>query len=399
MKRWDELNAFFAKSGAEIIFGLNALAGRSVKSGGQAVGPWNYTNAESFIRYTVGKNYNIYGWELGNELSGNGVGTRITANQYAADTAALKSIVQKIYKDVDFKPLVIAPGVDTHLVEKILNPSVLDNTIRTFSGLQNIIKESATSATAWVGEAGGAYNSGCNHVTNAFVFSFWYLDQLGMSANALLWHRLMGRKVLYTSFDGTKKIRSYTHCAKQSEGIMLLLINLDKRTTVQVKLAFNSTMTLRHKPRSRTLHQQHMSCEKMIIQLHQMADAEIIREYHLTAKDGNLQSQTMLLNGNILSVDSSGIIPPLEPLYVNSTEPITVAPLSIVFIHLPDIILPACKVYEQLPSMISKHGRLPVRLGGKGEIKDTSSTVSNSLDASEKLIESKTQGQSLSEKL
>ncbi|XP_039023932.1 heparanase-like protein 3 [Hibiscus syriacus] len=409
LKRWDELNDFFAKSGAKIIFGLNALSGRSIKPGGPAIGPWNYTNAESFIRYTVEKNYNIYGWELGNELSGNGVGTKITANQYAADAAALKSIVQKIYKDIDFKPLVIAPGgffdtnwfkefidktttsldvvthhiynlgpgVDTHLVEKILNPSVLDNIVGAFSGLQDIIKSSPTSATAWVGEAGGAYNSGHNLVTNAFVFSFWYLDQLGLAAkydtktycrqsliggnyglldtktfvpnpdyySALLWHRLMGRNVLYTSFNGTKKIRSYTHCAKQSEGIMLLLINLDKSTTVQVKLAFNNTNALRHKHRSRTLHNQHMSYEKMIVQLPQNDDAEIRREeYRLTPKDGNLQSQTILLNGNVLSVDSSGIIPPLEPLYVNSTKPIMVSPLSLVFIHLPDVILPACKV-------------------------------------------------------
>ena len=83
----------------------------------------------------------------------------------------------------------------------------------------------------------------------------------------------------------------------------------------------------------------------MIIQLPQGSDAEISREeYHLTAKDGNLHSQTMLLNGNILSVNLSGIIPPLEPLHVNSPKPIMVAPLSIVFTHMPDVIVPACKV-------------------------------------------------------
>ncbi|EOY31233.1 Glucuronidase 3 isoform 2 [Theobroma cacao] len=409
MNRWDELNAFFAKAGAKVIFGLNALTGRSIKSDDSAVGAWNYTNAESLIRYTVEKNYTIHGWELGNELCGSGVGTRVSANQYAADTAALQSIVQNIYKDVDFKPLIIAPGgfydsnwfkefidkttksldvvthhiynlgpgVDEHLVEKILNPSVLDGESGTFRGLHNIIKSSTTSATAWVGEAGGAYNSGHNLVTNAFVFSFWYLDQLGMASkydtktycrqsliggnygllntanfvpnpdyySALLWHQLMGRNVLSTSFAGTKKIRSYTHCAKQSKGITLLLINLDNSTTVQAKLAFNSTMTLQHKHRSRTLHHKHRSHKKSIIQLPQGTDAEIRREeYHLTAKDGNLHSQTMLLNGNILSVNSSGIIPPLEPLLVNSPKPIMVAPLSIVFIHMPDVIVPACKV-------------------------------------------------------
>ncbi|XVF48008.1 hypothetical protein PTKIN_Ptkin03bG0155600 [Pterospermum kingtungense] len=409
MKRWDELSAFFEKAGAKVIFGLNALIGRSIRRYGSAIGAWNYTNAESFIRYTFEKNYSIHGWELGNELCGSGVGTRVSANQYAADTAALQSIVQKIYGDVDLKPLVIAPGgfydpkwfkefidkttksldvvthhiynlgpgIDAHLVEKILNPSVLDNAAGTFRGLLNIIKSSTTSATAWVGESGGAYNSGRNLVTNAFVFSFWYLDQLGMASkydtktycrqslvggnygllnttnfvpnpdyySALLWHRLMGRNVLSTSFDGTKKIRSYTHCAKQSKGITLLLINLDNSTTVQAKLAFNSTMTLPYNHRSRTLQHKHEFHRTMIIQLPQGTAAEIRREeYHLTAKDGNLHSQTMLLNGNILSVDSSGIIPPLEPLHVISPKPISVAPLSIVFTHLPDVIVPACNV-------------------------------------------------------
>ncbi|KAJ0959449.1 putative glycosidase [Helianthus annuus] len=101
----------------------------------------------------------------------------------------------------------------------------------------NILKKSRSSTVAWVGEAGGAYNSGHNLVTNAFVFGFWYLDQLGMVSmydtktycrqtliggnygllntttfvpnpdyySALLWHRLMGRQVLSTSFVGTKQ--------------------------------------------------------------------------------------------------------------------------------------------------------------------------------------------------
>ncbi|MCI03131.1 heparanase-like protein 3-like, partial [Trifolium medium] len=34
--------------------------------------------------------------------------------------------------------------------------------------------------------------------------------------SALLWHRLMGRRVLSTTFSGTNKIRAYAHCAKQS---------------------------------------------------------------------------------------------------------------------------------------------------------------------------------------
>ena len=64
-------------------------------------------------------------------------------------------------------------GVDQHLVEKILDPSYLDGEANTFRSLHNIVRSSETSAVAWVGEAGGAYNNGHNLVTNAFVFSFW----------------------------------------------------------------------------------------------------------------------------------------------------------------------------------------------------------------------------------
>ncbi|KAK3039961.1 hypothetical protein RJ639_027151 [Escallonia herrerae] len=402
LSRWDELNIFFNKSGALIIFGLNALNGRTILPGGSAFGAWDSKNAAFLIAYTVKKGYPIYGWELGNELSGTGVGTKVTAAQYASDSISLQNVVQEIYKDVTSKPQIIAPGgffdqnwftdfvnktpktvdvishhiynlgsgADEHLVERILDPSTLDGEADTFSKLQNILKSSATSARAWVGEAGGAYNSGRNLVTNAFVFSFWYLDQLGMSSSydtktycrqsliggnygllnttnftpnpdyysALLWHRLMGTRVLSTSFSATKKIRAYAHCAKQSKGITVLLINLDNSTTVQAKLSFNSTWR-RHKHRSRG----HVHRRKVILLPRCQKRGAITREeYHLTAKDGNLHSQTMLLNGNALVLNSEGDIPPLHPLHVNSSEPITIAPYSIVFSHLPHVVLPAC---------------------------------------------------------
>ena len=49
----------------------------------------------------------------------------------------------------------------------------LDGEASTFSNLQGILKSAGTSTVAWVGEAGGAYNSGHHLVTDAFVFSFW----------------------------------------------------------------------------------------------------------------------------------------------------------------------------------------------------------------------------------
>ncbi|KAI8570610.1 hypothetical protein RHMOL_Rhmol01G0049000 [Rhododendron molle] len=405
LSRWDELNKFFNESGARVIFGLNALNGRSLQPDGSAVGAWDSTNAESFMRYTVKNDYSIYGWELGNELSGSGVGVRVAADQYASDAISLQHAVQDIYKSNETRPLTIGPGgffdenwfkefvdkttnsvdvlthhiynlgpgVDEHLVEKIVDPSYLDGEADTFSKLQSTLKSSTTSATAWVGEAGGAYNSGHDLVTNAFVFSFWYLDQLGMAStydtktycrqtlvggnygllntttfvpnpdyySALLWHRLMGENVLSTNFSGTKKIRAYAHCAKHSQGITLLLINLDNTTTVQTKVAFNGTRILRQQ---RHKHRSHGHREKVVRVHQQRKKIEMVREeYHLTAKDDNLHSQIMLLNGEILSVNSTGHIPPLVPVKVNSSEPITVAPFSIVFSHIPNVVLPACR--------------------------------------------------------
>ncbi|QHN93353.1 Heparanase-like protein [Arachis hypogaea] len=119
----DELNSFFQNAGANVIFGLNALAGRTIQSG-SAIGPWNF-NAESFIRYTVRKNYSIAGWEFGNELCGSGVGTSVSANQYASDIAALRNIIHDVYRGIRHMPLVISPGgfYDANWFQEFVNKS------------------------------------------------------------------------------------------------------------------------------------------------------------------------------------------------------------------------------------------------------------------------------------
>lgn len=402
LRRWDELNSFFLKSGAEVIFGLNALTGRTIRADGSAVGAWDSRNAESFIQYSSKKGYPISGWELGNELCGSGVGTRVAADQYANDTIALWNIVESAYKGTGYRPLVISPGgffdeawfkefltktgnsvdvtthhiynlgpgVDPHVIDNILNPSSLNNTVSTFHKLQSIIKSSPTTTVAWVGEAGGAYNSGRDHVSNAFVYSFWYLDQLGMSSvydtktycrqsliggyyslldtttfvpnpdfySALLWHQLMGRNVLATRFSGSNKLRAYAHCAKQSKGITLLLINLDENTTMDTTVLFNGTWSLQRRHHRIHRRKHAWSPNPGVYK----AAQNTREEYHLTAKDGDIQSRIMLLNGQILGLNSSGDIPPLEPISVNSSAPIVIAPYSIAFIHMPYVVLPAC---------------------------------------------------------
>ncbi|GLJ49120.1 hypothetical protein SUGI_1036230 [Cryptomeria japonica] len=391
MSRWDALNLFFRKTGAVVAFGLNALNGRKEVSKGVSEGPWDSTNAYDFIQYTVDHDYQINAWELGNELSGKGYGTSINATQYAADVINLKGILKKIYKDFQVKPQLVAPdgnfdanwykeflqqsgpdivgvvthhiyslgpGVDQHLVEKILDPSYLNQVESTFKSLENILETYGPWSSAWVGEAGGAYNSGHNLVTNAFVSSFWYLDQLGMAStyntksycrqsliggnygllntttyvpnpdyySALLWHRLMGPRVLSVSLTGTQYLRPYAHCTKNATGVTLLLINLSKSDGITVAVSTYSQNGGQKNLTART----------------DLVNGTSRLEYHLTAKDGDLHSQTMLLNGKALDVTPKGEIPALEPIEVNPQMPISIAPLSIAFVSLPYVQVLAC---------------------------------------------------------
>lgn len=49
-------------------------------------------------------------FRAGNELSGRGIGARITAKQYASDLQDLRDLIDEIYKGFDTKPLILTPG-------------------------------------------------------------------------------------------------------------------------------------------------------------------------------------------------------------------------------------------------------------------------------------------------
>lgn len=65
-------------------------------------------------------------------------------------------------------------------------------------------------------------------------------------------------------------------------------------------------------------------------------------EYHLTPKDGNIQSDEMLLNGSPLKLTDSSDIPAMNPRLVDPTSPISVAADSIVFVTIRNFEAPAC---------------------------------------------------------
>lgn len=58
-------------------------------------------------------------------------------------------------------------------MNKILNPDHLNKASSIFSNLSSTIQDNGPWASAWVGESGGAYNSGAKDISNTFVNSFW----------------------------------------------------------------------------------------------------------------------------------------------------------------------------------------------------------------------------------
>ncbi|KAK9034447.1 hypothetical protein V6N11_050611 [Hibiscus sabdariffa] len=309
------------ETGVMVTFGLNALHGRHNIKRSLWGGDWDSSNAQEFLKYTISKGYNIDSWEFGNELSGHG-------------SRVLDVMSHHMYN--------LGAGVDPKLISKILNPDHLNKASYTFGNLTHVIRRHGPWSSAWVGESGGAFNSGGSHVSNTFVNSFWYLDQLGMSA--LLWHRLMGKVVLSVESDASPFLRSYAHCSKGRAGVTLLVINLSNQTNfvMNVQNSINLKLAVNEQNISRGGFTHTLKKTFSWVGTKASNEALFREEYHLTPKDGYLQSQTMVLNGIPLEFTDSGNIPSLDPVHVNLKSPISISPLSIAFILFPNFEAPAC---------------------------------------------------------
>ncbi|KAL0420926.1 UNVERIFIED_CONTAM: Heparanase-like protein 2 [Sesamum latifolium] len=325
------------------------------------IGKWHHGNARDFMNYTAHKGYKIDSYELGNELCGSGVSARILPEQYGKDVITLKTVLRKLYPDPSSRPKILGPGgfydeqwFNTFL--EVSGPDVVDGLThhiynlgadeiaQTHKDVSTTVKLFGPWSGAWVGEAGGAYNSGGKDVSHAFVNGFWYLDQLGMTSTfnhkvfcrqaliggnyallnttsfipnpdyygALLWHRLMGQQVLSTSHDGSPYLRAYSHCSKKTSGISVLLINMSNSTTFEVSVMDDLNLY----PEEYSLTSGGYSTYVWQRE-----------EYHLTPKDGNIQSDVVLLNGTPLKLTESSDIPAMDPQVVDAASPITVRPI------------------------------------------------------------------------
>nr|GMD30858.1 heparanase-like protein 2 [Ipomoea batatas] len=306
------------------------------------------------------------------------------------DAINLNALLDELYKNIRPKPLLLAPGgffdkawfgklldvsgpstvnalthhiynlgpgSDHNLVNKILNPEYLDGISHTFHDLTQTIQTNGPWASAWVGESGGAYNSGGHNVSNAFVNSFltdfnrgelWPPRHRVFSSlipdyySALLWHRLMGSGVLAVKSDASPYLRSYAHCTKDRAGVTLLLINLSSQTEFGVDIQSTTGLHLKRKVEKKSF--THRLKETFSWVGSKTEDETLlVEEYHLTPEDGNVKSRTVLLNGTPLQLTETGGIPSMLPALRNVNSAISIAPLSIKFIVFPNLNAPGCR--------------------------------------------------------
>ncbi|KAG5148919.1 hypothetical protein JHK82_015800 [Glycine max] len=395
MKRWDELNQFFNETGAIVTFGLNLLHGKHQISHNVWEGAWDPTNAYNFIEYTISKGYKIDSWELGNELSGKGIGASVGVAQYGKDLIKLKQILSTLYENSNFKPSLVAPGgfyekhwydrllqvsgsgiinvlthhiynlgpgSDEHLERKILDPERLSRVESIFSNLSETIQKYGPWCSAWVGEAGGAYNSGGNDVSNRFLNSFWYLDQLGMASSYST--KVYCRQTLIGGNYGLLNTTTfapnpdyYRQCTfvasvNGEEGVTLLLINLSNQTDFILTVRNPATASVVENEVATGTHKESSFFDKLKKTFSWVgtkgSEVTFREEYHLTPKDGYLRSQTMVLNGIPLELTDEGDLPRLDPVPNNLRSPIYMTPLSIAFVVYPNFDAPACATHRKL---------------------------------------------------
>jgi len=381
--QWAGLDGFARAAGLDLFFTLNAGPGcRDPQKRWQpdCVRPW--------IEHALTLGSPVRVWELGNEINGfaviHGGANVVTGAQYATDVAALRALLDQVDPDTPaagpssaFWPVAgemaavmpgfLAAGGGASLgvltwhyypqqsdrciaatrraqVDTMLDPAALAEIDRWAEHVEALRDQHAPGLPVWLGETGHAQCGGQRGVSDRFVSSFWWLDQLGRMARrgqpvvvrqtlsgadyglmddatltprsdywvSVLWKRLMGTAVLATASDDPLLL-AYAHCAPTTGGLpggaaTVVLLNLEK---VPKTVLFGGTGPL---------------------------------EVYLVDAD-DLLSPTIRLNGVPLAAAVDGALPSLEPATLARAPGqawLGLPPTSLAFVTLPSATAPAC---------------------------------------------------------
>ena len=293
---WKRINAFASTVGFDVLFVVSAGPGQR-----DATGAWMDSNARALIAYTVRKRLPVRAWELGNEVNAypviHGFRNQVRASRYVEDFAQFSRLVRKLHPRASAvgpasavipaigepNPIIPALGRSTAMgpsdvmswhyypqqssrgrfanrrasERMLLEPRRLDS-VRIQA--RRIVRH-ARGRKVWMTETGHALYGGEPGLSDTYLSSIWWLDQLGLLARegvsrvfrqslvgsdyglldqdgfeprpdyyaSFLWKKLMGDKVFSAPLvEGPdRKIRAYHHSsAKKSRTHCVLVVSL-----------------------------------------------------------------------------------------------------------------------------------------------------------------------------
>jgi heparanase 1 len=312
---WKKLHEFLSSAGMSLLFTVSAGPGDR-----DPEGRWQEENARKLIAYSVKKKNRVAAWEFGNEINGfpfiYGWGGRVSPTQYARDFARFG----KLAKSLDPECRVIGPAsavwpkigepypiigklcksaaavfldavswhyypqqssrgkiatkktsVNSMLSKRAMN-GVLANNGKIHKAIENAnaIRSNLAPAENWLTETGHALYGGEPGISDTFVSTLWWLDELGLLARervskvfrqsligssyglldqdtmeprpdfyaSFLWKRLMGKRVYIPRYhvQPDSKLRVYAHANPAGKKFTLLFINTDKRLPAQAAI-------------------------------------------------------------------------------------------------------------------------------------------------------------------
>jgi heparanase 1 len=379
---WQGIVDFAVASGFEVMFTLNAGPGPR-----DASGAWTPDNARNLLAHAAGRGDPVTVWELGNEVNGYPLihGISVSGGELARDFATLRAVADELAPSAllaapssAYWPAVgemgavtadflAAAGPDVDIVTwhyyptqsrrcpvasvpagpwTLLDPAALDEAGRWAAQVEGLAATHARNARVWLGETGNAQCGGEPGVSDSFVGSLWWIDELGLIAArgegvvvrqtlagsnygmiddatlepnpdwwaSVLWKRLMGSDVLAAA-SGDATLRARAHCAAAGGGlppgaVTVALVNLSRERDVAIVL--------------------------------DGLGPQEARAYVVTAPDP--VGREVRLGGVTLAVDADGAPPALDPVArrFDGDPWWTLPALSYAFLVLPDARAPAC---------------------------------------------------------
>jgi len=306
-KLWERLNPWAADQGFSVLFTVSAGPESRDEQG-----RWIPAQAERLLRNTARKEYPIAGWEFGNEVNAYpflyGLSRSVSNRRYVEEFAIFADLVRRLAPGTrtvgpasaiwpligEPNPLIPALGrspasaaldvLSFHYYPQqssrgrvairrakettLLSARSLDGMLRWIRhARRSLARGPAARAPLWITEAGHALYGGEPGLSDTWLSTPWWLDQLGMAAHAgvqavfrqslvgsdyglldqrdhsprpdyfatLLWKTRMGPLVMARPrVEGRdRKLRAWHH-GRADGGSTLLLINLNRRKTVDV---------------------------------------------------------------------------------------------------------------------------------------------------------------------